>query len=60
MREPTAGARISARSYPEPSDLAISRYTMVRLAGAGITVDTAPVVFTRVRPGDSLIREAAE
>jgi fumarate reductase flavoprotein subunit len=46
--------------FPDTSDLAASRYTLARLAGEAITVDTAPVAFTRVRPGETLLREAAE
>lgn len=45
--------------FPTMSDLATSRYTLTRLAGDALTVDTAPVTFTRVRPGQSLIGEAA-
>jgi fumarate reductase flavoprotein subunit len=45
--------------FPAASDLATSRYTLTRLAGDAPTVDTAPVGFTRVRPGESLIEKAA-
>jgi fumarate reductase flavoprotein subunit len=45
--------------FPTMSDLATSRYTLTRLAGDALTVGTAPVAFTRVRPGQSLIGEAA-
>jgi fumarate reductase flavoprotein subunit len=50
--------------FPAPSDLATSRYTLTRLAGEdlageGLAVETAPVAFTRVRPGESLIGKAA-
>ena len=37
-----------------------SRYTMAHLDGERIAVDTQAVAFTRVRPGESLLREAAE
>jgi len=46
--------------HPHTSDLATSRYTVARLDGGRIEVDTEPVVFTRVRPGETLLREAAE
>jgi fumarate reductase flavoprotein subunit len=46
--------------FPDTSDLATSRYTVARLAGDRIDVATEPVAFTRVRPGESLLREAAE
>jgi fumarate reductase flavoprotein subunit len=46
--------------FPETSDLAASHYTLARLAEERIQVATQPVVFTRVRPGETLLREAAE
>ena len=46
--------------HPEVSDLATSRYTLARLDDEKIEVETAPVVFSRVRPGETLLREAAE
>ena len=45
--------------FPTMSDLAASRYTLTRMAGDSLAVETAPVVFTRVKPGDSLIEKAA-
>jgi fumarate reductase flavoprotein subunit len=45
--------------FPATSDLTTSRYTLTRLAGDALAVDTAPVAFTRVRPGESLIGKAA-
>ena len=45
--------------FPTTSDLATSRYTLTRLDGGTLAVDTAPVAFTRVRPGESLIGKAA-
>jgi fumarate reductase flavoprotein subunit len=46
--------------FPETSDLAASRYTMARLGGDGVSVTTEPVQFTHVRPGETLLNEAAE
>jgi fumarate reductase flavoprotein subunit len=46
--------------FPATSDLAASRYTVARLAGDDIAIATEPVVFARVRPGETLLREAAE
>ena len=45
--------------FPAASDLATSRYTLTRLREDVPAVDTAPVDFTRVRPGESLIGKAA-
>ena len=45
--------------FPTTSELATSRYTLTRLAGEALAVDTAPVAFPRVRPGESLIGKAA-
>jgi fumarate reductase flavoprotein subunit len=58
-REDSRGAHYRA-DHPQPSDLASSRYTCVRLAARALVVSTEPVVFSRVRPGESLIRDAAE
>jgi len=46
--------------FPTASELATSRYTLTRIAGEGLVVDTAPVTFTRVRPGETLLAQAAE
>ena len=45
--------------FPAASDLASSRYTLTRLHDDAPAVDSAPVAFTRVRPGESLIEKAA-
>jgi fumarate reductase flavoprotein subunit len=45
--------------FPTTSDLDTSRYTLTRLADDKLVVDTAPVTFTRVRPGETLIGKAA-
>jgi len=46
--------------FPQTSDLAASRYTLVRADGDGFQVTSEPVAFTRVRPGESLLPQAAE
>lgn len=45
--------------FPETSDLASSRYTVVRERDGALDVATQAVAFTRVSPGDSLIGQAA-
>jgi fumarate reductase flavoprotein subunit len=46
--------------HPRASDLATSRYTIARLHGDQVVMDSAPVEFTRVRPGETLLATAAE
>jgi succinate dehydrogenase flavoprotein subunit len=46
--------------HPRPSDLATSRYTIVRLRDDELVMDSAPVAFSRVKPGDTLLASAAE
>lgn len=58
-RQNSRGAHFRA-DYPEAGDLATSRYTTVRLTdGASLVVDTEPVRFTIVKPGESLIEDEA-
>jgi fumarate reductase flavoprotein subunit len=46
--------------HPHAGDVAASRYTIARLRGDEIAMDSAPVAFTRVQPGHSLLATAAE
>ena len=46
--------------FPETSDLASSRYTVVRAKDDDFVVTGEPVAFSRVRPGQSLLPQAAE
>ncbi len=45
--------------FPEPGDLATSRYTQVKLDGDRIIVGTEAVNFTHVKPGDTLLKQTA-
>ena len=55
VREDSRGAHFR-EDFPETGDLEASRYTVVRKQGDALSVTTEPVHFTRVRPGESLIR----
>ena len=56
FRRDSRGAHFR-EDFPRLSDLAASRFTSVRLAGGQPAVTSEAVTFTRVRPGQSLLRE---
>jgi fumarate reductase flavoprotein subunit len=60
-RENSRGAHFRS-DFPDPGDLAASRYSIVHQADGKLAVTDAPVVFSRVRPGETLVaaRAAAE
>ncbi|MBV8428053.1 MAG: FAD-binding protein, partial [Hyphomicrobiales bacterium] len=58
-REDSRGAHFR-EDFPETSELSTSRYTVARWTDEAISTAMAPVHFTRVRPGETLLREAAE
>jgi fumarate reductase flavoprotein subunit len=58
-RDDSRGAHFR-EDFPETSDLDRSAYTVVRSGEDALHVTMQPVRFTRVRPGESLLREAAE
>ncbi len=53
-RESSRGAHFRS-DFPEPGDLAASAYTRVRQRRGALAVESIPVAFTRVRPGESLL-----
>ena len=46
--------------HPATSELATSRYTMVRMRGRAVDVTTEPVVFSIVEPGRTLLPDIPE
>ena len=58
-RENSRGAHFRS-DFPDPGDLATSWFTVARRAGDGVAVAQRPVEFTHVRPGETLLRDAAE
>ncbi|MGE5524932.1 MAG: L-aspartate oxidase [Rhodospirillaceae bacterium] len=56
VREDSRGAHFRS-DFPEVRDLEHSRYTCVTLEGGQFAIETRPVKFTRVAPGQSLIEK---
>ena len=54
-REDSRGAHFRT-DFPESGPLEQSAYTSVRAAGGGLEIAMKPVAFTRVRPGETLLR----
>jgi len=59
QRENSRGAHFR-EDFPNAGDLATSSFTVVRQHGAGLSVSSEPVEFSIVRPGESLLPEAAQ
>ncbi len=55
-RENSRGAHYRS-DFPEPGDLATSTFTVARQTPGGVDISEAPVQFTHVRPGATLIRD---
>ena len=53
-REDSRGAHFRA-DHPEVRDLENSRYTCVGWKDGRFNIETRPVKFTRVKPGESLL-----
>ena len=58
-RENSRGAHYR-EDFPGEGDLASSTYTVARQRGGALDITDEPVQFTIVRPGESLLKEAAE
>jgi fumarate reductase flavoprotein subunit len=58
-RENSRGAHFR-EDFPDEGDLAGSTYTVARQRGGALDITEEPVRFTIVRPGESLLKEAAE
>ena len=58
-RDDSRGAHFR-EDFPETSDLDRSTYTVVSAWRERLEVEMQPVRFTRVRPGESLLRDAGE
>ncbi|MFY9772232.1 MAG: FAD-dependent oxidoreductase [Xanthobacteraceae bacterium] len=55
-RENSRGAHYRS-DFPEPGDLATSTFTVARQKAGRIEITDAPVEFTHVKPGETLIRD---
>jgi fumarate reductase flavoprotein subunit len=58
-RENSRGAHFRT-DFPGEGDLATSRFTVARQAAGAVAITDEPVQFTHVKPGETLLREAAE
>jgi fumarate reductase flavoprotein subunit len=58
-RENSRGAHYR-EDFPDEGDLATSAYTVARQRGGTLDITDEPVKFTIVKPGQSLLKEAAE
>ena len=56
QRENSRGAHYRS-DFPEPGDLATSTFTVARQTAGRIEMTDAPVKFTHVKPGETLIRD---
>ena len=58
-RENSRGAHYR-EDFPGEGDLATSTFTVARQQGGRLDIADEPVQFTIVKPGESLLKEAAE
>jgi fumarate reductase flavoprotein subunit len=54
-REDSRGAHFR-EDFPEAGSLEASAYTSARLAGGRLSIEMKPVAFTRVKPGETLLK----
>jgi fumarate reductase flavoprotein subunit len=57
-RENSRGAHFRS-DFPEPGDLATSRFTVARQTASGLELTEQPVEFTHVKPGQTLLQDQA-
>jgi fumarate reductase flavoprotein subunit len=57
-RENSRGAHFRS-DFPQPGDLATSRFTVARLMAGALEISEQPVEFTHVKPGESLLENKA-
>jgi fumarate reductase flavoprotein subunit len=57
QRKNSRGAHFRS-DFPTPGDLATSRYTVARNVDGKLLVDDAPVEFTIVKPGETLLKDS--
>jgi fumarate reductase flavoprotein subunit len=57
-RENSRGAHFRS-DFPEPGDLATSRFTVARQTASGLELTEQPVEFTYVKPGETLLQDQA-
>src|SRR5207237_1132900 len=57
-RENSRGAHFRS-DFPEPGDLASSRFTVARQTAAGLDITDRPVALTHVRPGEPRLDKRA-
>jgi fumarate reductase flavoprotein subunit len=58
-RENSRGAHFRA-DFPGEGDLATSQFTIARQRGGKLEISDAPVEFTIIKPGETLLKDAAE
>ena len=57
-RENSRGAHFRS-DFPEPGELATSRFTVARQTASGVEITDEPVAFTHVKPGETLLQDKA-